>query len=135
MASYAVAFGALLIGLGAWGYLGAEEVHRSVTALIPAFVGLPLLLLGFLAFKEKMRKHAMHAAAAIGLLGFVAAAARLIIVLAGAAGASRHGLALRGLRRTVCQLLHRRPTRPARAFGRRPVPVSSSAPSVPERPS
>ncbi len=38
--------------------------------MIPAFFGGPLLILGFLALKEHMRKHAMHVAVVIGLLGF-----------------------------------------------------------------
>jgi uncharacterized membrane protein len=82
MAPFAVAFGVLLCALGAWGYLGAEEEHRSVTALIPAFVGIALVLLGLLAFREAWRKHAMHAAAALGLLGFVAAGVRVGMKLA-----------------------------------------------------
>jgi hypothetical protein len=45
--------------------------------LIPAFVGLPILLLGILACKESARKHAMHAAAALGLLGLLAAVGRI----------------------------------------------------------
>src|SRR5581483_1239793 len=68
--------GALLIGLGAWGYLGAEAEHRSVTALIPAFFGLALVLLGLLAFKEHLRKHVMHLAAMIGLIGLAVPLAR-----------------------------------------------------------
>jgi len=65
--------GLLLIGLGAWGYFGAELEHRSGTAWIPAGFGLALLLLGALALKAHLRKHAMHAAAAVGLIGFVGA--------------------------------------------------------------
>jgi hypothetical protein len=98
MASYAVGVGALLIGLGAWGYLGAEESARSFTALIPAILGVLLLLLGFLAFKESRRKHAMHAAAALGLIGFLAASVRLGIVLAkGGTLESRGAMALGGM--------------------------------------
>jgi hypothetical protein len=77
-----VVFGVLLTALGLWGWLGAEPEHRSVTALIPAFVGAPLVLLGLLALKESLLKHAMHAAAALGLLGFLAVLGRLIVKLA-----------------------------------------------------
>jgi hypothetical protein len=70
-----VVFGALLTALGLWGWFGAEPEHRSVTAFIPAFLGL-------LALKESMLKHAMHAAAALGLLGFLAALGRIIQKLA-----------------------------------------------------
>ena len=41
----------------------------SVTALIPAIFGLLLVILGFLARSESIRKHAMHAAAAVALVG------------------------------------------------------------------
>lgn len=51
---------------------------KSVTALIPTFVGLPLLLLGLLAMKESVRRHAMHAASALALLGLLAAVGRMV---------------------------------------------------------
>src|SRR5262249_38994966 len=76
MAPFTIGAGALLIALGAWGYLGAEEGHRSVTALIPAFFGLALVLLGLLAIKEHLRKHAMPLAAMIGLIGLAVPLAR-----------------------------------------------------------
>jgi len=67
-----IAVGAILIALGLIGYLGTGMV--SWTALIPAFFGLPLLILGILALQEGRRKNAMHAAVAIGLLGFLGGA-------------------------------------------------------------
>jgi hypothetical protein len=72
--------GLLLTALGVWGYFIADvsPADKSVTALIPAFVGVPLVVLGILALKESMLKHAMHAAAMLGLLGFLAAAGRLV---------------------------------------------------------
>lgn len=87
-----VVFGILLIALGVWGYwgdvlglwapLGLEAPERlSLTALIPAAAGLLLAVCGLLAFKESRLKHAMHTAALIGLLGFVAAGARLLQAL------------------------------------------------------
>jgi hypothetical protein len=79
VAGYSVLFGILLVVLGGWGYFGAAEEHRSLTALIPAFFGLALLLLGLLAFKEQLRKHAMHAAAALGLLGLIGGVVRLVM--------------------------------------------------------
>ena len=60
-------FGAILTLLGFGGYLLTGT--SSVTALIPAIFGLLLLVLGFLARSEPMRKHAMHAAATIALVG------------------------------------------------------------------
>lgn len=79
MAGQTIGFGVLLIILGGWSYADAET--KSVTALIPAFLGLPLALLGALAvWKDHLRKHALHAAAVLGLLGVVAAVGNLIRV-------------------------------------------------------
>ncbi len=68
MTKITIGFGLVLIALGLGSYFGTGQA--SVTALIPAFFGLPLLLLGLVALKERMRKRAMHVAALIGLLGF-----------------------------------------------------------------
>ena len=81
--SLAGALAVWLIGLGLWGYFGAEVEHRSGTAWIPAGFGVALLLLGALALKENLRKHAMHAAAAVGLIGVVGAAVMVVRKLAG----------------------------------------------------
>jgi hypothetical protein len=55
--------------MGVGGYFGSGAT--SVTALIPAFFGIPLALLGFLARSEnpKMRMHTMHGAALVGVIG------------------------------------------------------------------
>ena len=71
----AVAIGTLLVIQGIGFFIGTDS--RSVTALIPAFVGLPILLMGLLAFKESARMHAMHVAAALGVLGLLAAIGRI----------------------------------------------------------
>lgn len=76
MARVTIIIGTLLIILGLYSYFGLSS--ESITALIPAFVGLPLLLLGWLALSEKYRKHAMHIAAVIALLGFIGSAMRVI---------------------------------------------------------
>lgn len=48
-----------------------------MTALIPAFVGVPLIVLGLITVsKPDVRKHTMHAAAALGSVGFIASAGR-----------------------------------------------------------
>ena len=44
---------------------------KSPTALIPAFFGFPLLIMGTIGLIDSMRKHAMHVAAAVALLGTV----------------------------------------------------------------
>ena len=74
MANITIIIGLLLMALGAGGYFGGGQA--SMTALIPAFFGLPIALLGVLALKEKLRKHAMHGAVLLGLLGFVGALMR-----------------------------------------------------------
>jgi hypothetical protein len=72
MGPLTIVFGIVLVILGVVGYFASGGA--SVTALIPAFFGLPLLLLGFLARQENLRKHAMHAAVLVGLVGFLGAA-------------------------------------------------------------
>ncbi len=81
MAPVSIACGILLILLGIWGrwYTGVPESATSNTALIPAGFGIALVILGFLAFKDSLRKHAMHAAAALGLIGFLAAVGRGVV--------------------------------------------------------
>ena len=68
MAKITIGLGLVLIALGLGSYFGTGRA--SVTALIPAFFGLPLLLLGLVALKERMRTIAMIIAVVIGLLGF-----------------------------------------------------------------
>ncbi len=68
MAKITIGLGFVLMALGLGGYLGTGREH--LTALIPVLFGLLLALLGLVALKESMRKHAMHVAAVIGLLGF-----------------------------------------------------------------
>ncbi|MCH2601167.1 MAG: hypothetical protein MKZ94_17280, partial [Pirellulales bacterium] len=77
MAKLTVVFGLLLIGNGIWGYTASESA--SVTALIPAFVGIALLLcvIGSIV-KPALNMHLMHIAALLGLLGCLAALGRLI---------------------------------------------------------
>lgn len=96
MAKTTIIFALLLILLGLVGYFGtsaqtpadtAQEQadsntpknatpKHSITALIPAFIGVILLLCGLVAMNESFRKHAMHLAVLIGLLGFLAGAGR-----------------------------------------------------------
>ena len=80
MARITIAVGGVLIVLGLVGYFPDQG---SWTALIPAIVGVLLAILGALALQPQWRKHAMHGAVLIGLLGFLAAAGRAISVLAG----------------------------------------------------
>jgi len=68
MAKLSIGLSVVLILLGLISYFGISS--ESVTALIPAFIGVPMLLLGFLALNEKYKKHAMHGAAVLMLIGF-----------------------------------------------------------------
>ena len=75
MAWPTIVCGTLLVAVGLVGYAqqdpNPETGQVSVTALIPAFVGGVLILCGALAFRDKLRKHVMHFAAIIGLLGAI----------------------------------------------------------------
>lgn len=68
MAKLSIIFGIILISLGFVSYFGISS--ESITALIPAFLGIPVLILGIIALSEKYLKHSMHAAAVLMLLGF-----------------------------------------------------------------
>jgi hypothetical protein len=68
-------FGIILILLGVAS--SPPTGRTSVTALIPAFFGAVLLVCAIIArANEGARKHAMHAAVAVGLIGALAALAR-----------------------------------------------------------
>ena len=68
MAKLSIAYGVIFILMGLISYLGISS--ESITALIPAFFGIPMLVLGWLGLNEKWLKHAMHVAAVLMLLGF-----------------------------------------------------------------
>ena len=68
MAKLSIVFGIVLILLGLISYFGISS--ESVTALIPIFIGIPMSVLGLLALNEKYKKHAMHGAAVLMLIGF-----------------------------------------------------------------
>lgn len=72
MARISIVVGLVLAGYGALSYFTAES--KSPTALIPAAFGAAFVLLGLLASNEKLRKHAMHLAALVALLGFLGGA-------------------------------------------------------------
>ncbi len=68
--------GLVLALLGVVSYLGTGRT--SVTALIPAFFGVAFVLLAWLARNESMRRHAMHVALLVALVGIAGTASRLI---------------------------------------------------------
>lgn len=68
MAKLSIAYGVIFILMGLISYFGISS--ESITALIPAFFGIPMVILGWLGLKEKYLKHTMHGAAVLMLLGF-----------------------------------------------------------------
>ena len=71
-----IIFSLIYIALGLGGYFLTGGVHK--TALIPAVIGIVLLILGLLASNEKLRMHVMHAALLIGLLALLGTARSLL---------------------------------------------------------
>ena len=76
LSSIAIIYAILLIILGLIGFFAFGRV--SFTALIPAFLGVLVLIAGWLARDEKMRKSAMHAEAALSLIGFLGSVSGVI---------------------------------------------------------
>lgn len=109
MAKTTIVFGVILIGLGLVGYFGWEQLganRQSWTALIPAFVGVLLAGLGALALATpSLRMHAMHAAAALGLLGFLAGGRGIVLAiqwLGGIAPRRPTAVAMQAIMGVVC---------------------------------
>ena len=105
MTTITIGLGLVLIALGLGGYFGTGR--ESLTALIPVLFGLPLALLGVVALKGHMRKHAMHAAAVIGLLGFagtVKGLMKLPLLLTGGELARPAAVAVQAAMAIVCLL-------------------------------
>jgi hypothetical protein len=68
-------FGIILIVLGVASY--SLTGRTSITAMIPAFFGAAFLICAMIARRsDAARRHAMHAAVAVGLVGAIAALAR-----------------------------------------------------------
>lgn len=76
MAKLTIIYGVSFILMGLYGYFGISS--ESITALIPAFFGIPMLILGWLGLNEKYLKHTMHIAAVLNLLGFAGTVGGLI---------------------------------------------------------
>ena len=66
MARLTIAFGAALILIGVITYFATGQ--ESVTALIPAFVGGPVLLAGLVSLRTEWRSYGLYAAAGLVLL-------------------------------------------------------------------
>lgn len=80
MPSISIACGILLILIAIIGYAyGAATGTASLTALIPAIFGVLLAGFGYAAkARENLRKHLMHAALLVALLGFFATASSIL---------------------------------------------------------
>ena len=74
-------FGLILIVLGIASY--TMTGRTSITALIPAFFGAAFVVCALVARKEAARKHAMHAAVALGLIGAIASLVRAVPAVIG----------------------------------------------------
>ena len=81
MPTTSIITGVLLILIGVIGYIyGLMNDKASITALIPAFFGIFMAILGLAAnAKESLRKHLMHVAIVVALLGFIMTAGRLLM--------------------------------------------------------
>lgn len=76
MAKISVWTGFVLVVVGVVGYIGSGA--ESLTALLPAVIGVVLAVAGFLAADERRRMMAMHIAALVALLGIIGSVPRLI---------------------------------------------------------
>jgi hypothetical protein len=64
----------MIIGIASYWLTG----RTSVTALIPAFFGVVFVILAYVARNEAARRHAMHVAVAVGLLGVLGTLGRAV---------------------------------------------------------
>ena len=76
MPQLTLVFGFALIALGLFSYFGTGQ--SSITAMIPSFFGAGLVLFGAIAMKDSLRKHAMHGAATVALLGVIGSLVRAV---------------------------------------------------------
>ena len=86
MSNVTRAVGAVLVVVGIVAYVITGAA--SVTALAPAFVGFPILILGLLAAREQLHRHMIHAALAVALLGVLASVPMAVALLTGTTGAA-----------------------------------------------
>jgi hypothetical protein len=70
----------MILGLASYWLTG----RTSLTALIPSFIGILFTVLALLAQRESLRRHMMHAAVALALIGALGVLARAVpAVIAG----------------------------------------------------
>lgn len=80
MPNTAIFVGIILIVIGFVGYINGMMTDKaSFTALIPAIFGALIAIAGLVArANEGLRKHMMHLAAAVALIGFLAVGGRML---------------------------------------------------------
>jgi len=78
--------GALLLLVGIFGFAASQS--HALHALVPAALGALLIVCAAVARNEKARKHAMHVAVVLGLVGFLGGVPGLFHVPALLAGTS-----------------------------------------------
>ena len=103
MAKQSIILGIILILLGLISYFGISS--ESITALIPTFIGIPMLVLGYLALNEKYRKHAMHLAAVLMLIGFggtVSGLIKFLCLLGGAEFERQNAIIVQAIMAVLC---------------------------------
>ncbi len=97
--------GALLTVLGLVAYVFLSEAPRSITAMIPAFFGVPLIVLGWLGARPNLRKHVMHGAVLLGVLGVagtVPGLLKLPTLLSGGEVARPTAVAVQSIMAAIC---------------------------------
>lgn len=78
MPKIALVVGIALIVVGGWAYT-ASGPGASPTALIPAVIGVGIAVVGLVALRGgQARRHAMHAGAALALIGVLGSVGQLI---------------------------------------------------------
>ncbi|MGQ9897997.1 MAG: hypothetical protein ACUVR8_10645 [Acidobacteriota bacterium] len=103
MPMISIANGASLVVLSVIGYVLKDPANSGVTALIPAAFGVLLMLFGLLGLREPLRKHAMHAASAVALLGVLGGLFPIVVSLVkGTFGARPLALALQIGMLSIC---------------------------------
>jgi len=103
MANLSITYGVIFILMGLISYFVISS--ESITALIPAFFGIPMLVLGWLGLNEKWLKHAMHVAVVLMLLGFFGTIGGLIKffkMLAGAEMARPSAVTVQAIMALMC---------------------------------
>lgn len=103
MAKLSITYGVIFILMGLISYFGISS--ESITALIPAFFGIPMLVLGWFGLNEKYLKHTMHGAAVLMLLGFfgtIGGLIKLFKMLGGAETARPAAVTVQGIMAVMC---------------------------------